>query len=573
VATKLAACLALTSFPLWAAWEAIGPFGGSAAVVQVDRQQKGVVLAATSHAQLFRSDDSGASWRSLSFPAERRATLHAFVVDPHAAGVFLVGLSSNTLEYSGIFRTQDGGLTWDRIASPGLQEVWSIAIWDRDSRVIAAGTVEGVFLTQDGGQNWEHLGSPDDPEPKPVVSLAFDPLDSSTLYAGTPHLPWKTMDGGATWHSVHAGMLDDSDVFSILLDSRRRQTLFAGACGGIYRSLDSGVTWTKLRQATGASERTYQIVQHPLKPNVLLAATALGLIRSVDGGTTWRRLSTHSTKSIAFDSAQPNRIFLATDDAGLFRSDDLGETIQRADRGFSNLRFNSLAASGNTLYVGLHGFNGPSILRRNEAEDGWEVMPPGHAAEGNPFNVADADDLGASPDSKRAAVRPASIESRLASLVLAAGDGSKLLVDVDDGVYRTDDGGLTWNLVDSHSRSPDDSRIYSVVATGDGALLAATSKGLMRSDNRGMTWRHLQGVLGGNTVKAICRHPTKAGVLFASLFGTILASTDHGRSWKPLSEGPGGDTVSALLVVPGSPDRLFALTESRGVYTVPLDEP
>jgi hypothetical protein len=87
-----------------------------------------------------------------------------------------------------------------------------------------------------------------------------------------------------------------------------------------------------------------------------------------------------------------------------------------------------------------------------------------------------------------------------------------------------------------------------------------------------MTWRPLQGVSGGNTVRAICRHPTKAGVLFASLFGTILASTDHGHSWVPLSEGPGGDTVSALLVVSGNPDRLFALTESRGVYTVPLDE-
>jgi photosystem II stability/assembly factor-like uncharacterized protein len=549
---KIAACVALCSFPLGAAWEAIGPFGGPATVVQVDRQHRGTVLAATSNAQVFRSDDDGGSWRALSFPPELRATLHAFVVDPHQAGLFLVGLSSDMVGYSGLFRTEDGGRTWEHDGS--LKDVWSIAIWDRDPRVIAAGTVEGVFLTADGGKHWRHLESPNGAGPKPVVSLAFDPLDSNILYAGTPHLPWKTVDGGATWHSVHEGMLEDSDVFSILIDSRHRQTLLAGVCGGIFRSLDSGQTWTKSKQTTtGVPDRTYQIAQHPLRQNVFFAATALGLLKSVDSGVTWRRLSTQSTRSIAFDPKQSDRIYVATDNTGLFMSNNLGEILQPADLGFSNRRYSNLAASENTLFVSLHDLTGTSVLRRADAK--WEVMAPDQVAQVDAAAVTTS--------------AGASLGSRLLNLVVATRDCSGPFVDTREGIYRTDDAGVTWNLVDF--RSPGQSRIHTVLATADGDFLAATSEGLMRSVDKGVSWSPLAGVLGGSTVTAISRHPTKAGVLFASQFGVVFSSADHGRSWIQMRERPGGGTVLALRVAAGNPDRLFALTETRGVYAMPLD--
>src|SRR5580704_4721881 len=142
---NIAIWLAALSSPLWAGWDAIGPFGGSAAVVQVDSHHPGTVLAATSNAQLFRSDDDGDSWHTLPFPAQLRATLHAFVLDPQNPGVYLAGLSSDTPEFSGIFRSDDSGVTWKRLPGSDLQCVWSIAIWPRDSRVWAAGTQDGVF--------------------------------------------------------------------------------------------------------------------------------------------------------------------------------------------------------------------------------------------------------------------------------------------------------------------------------------------------------------------------------------------------------------------------------------------
>ena len=64
------------------------------------------------------------------------------------------------------------------------------------------------------------------------------PAIRGIIYAGTFHLPWKTTDGGRTWRPIHDGMIDDSDVMSLLIDGPHPERLYASACSGIYRSDD-----------------------------------------------------------------------------------------------------------------------------------------------------------------------------------------------------------------------------------------------------------------------------------------------------------------------------------------------
>jgi photosystem II stability/assembly factor-like uncharacterized protein len=593
---------------LWADWTAIGPFGGSAAFVQADRNHPGTVIAATGNAQVFRSKDDGDSWKAIPFPAKLRATMHAFVLDPQHGGVYLAGLSSENPEFSGILRSIDNGLTWNRLPDPRLKDVWSIAVWSKDSRVIAAGTGGGILLTSDGGESWQRVSPLDNHDLKPVVSLAIDPWDSRILYAGTPHLAWKTLDGGATWVSIHEGMLDDSDVFSLLVEARRRQRLFASTCGGIYRSLDRGAKWTRVAEAAGASYRTYQITQHPMKPNVLFAGTTLGLVRSIDGGSTWRRLSTHPTRWIAFDPEREDRIFVATDETGLFRSDDLGDSLQAINQGFCNRRISSLAASASSLYITVQDSGGSSVLRRDEAEQAWEDVPSLALSQGADKIVSVGqrflyliarDGLLVSADSgwswKQVSAPP--IRSKPRELLLADLEGNSLLVEAEHGLYQTNNAGRTWTtakLPDVRSgiqtllalgprtfgviapaalsqASRGNPEIYGLVTTEDRNLLAATSRGLRWSNDLGMTWRSVPGALEGSTVRAICKHPARAGVLFASQYGRVFRSSNDGRSWTPFSSGDGGaEVITALLVTPGSPDQLLALTPSSGVYVAPL---
>lgn len=73
-------------------------------------------------------------------------------------------------------------------------------------------------------------------------------------------------------------------------------------------------------------------------------------------------------------------------------------------------------------------------------------------------------------------------------------------------------------------------------------------------------------------MRALCKHPTRSGLLYAALYGTIFGSSDNGRSWAPIhADDSDGQAVSALLVIPEMPDRLYALTETGGVYAIPLE--
>src|SRR4029077_212293 len=237
----------------------------------------------------------------------------------------------------------------------------------------------------------------------------------------------------------------------------------------------------------------------PLQPNILLAGTSLGLIKSVDGGNTWRRLSEESTHWIAFDPARPNRLFIATDEAGLFRSADPGEALQAINKGFSNRRFTTLAASGNALYVTT---GAGSILRRLGSASGWEEQ------------------LHLAPRWPKPAVSAPS---------------------------ATSINGLSQPF-------PDDLWIHNTVTIENGDLLAATSRGLAESNDGGSTWRLVSGTLGGTTVSALCSHPTRPGVLFASLFEGIFGSRDNGRTWTLLAAiGERPNDLVALLVFPENP--------------------
>jgi len=286
-------------------------------LIQADPHHEGTVLAGTATARLFRSRDGGDTWSPLPFPAELRSTLHAMLIDPVRLNVYWIAVTSEMPQFAGVFRSVDEGVTWQPV--PGLErkQVWALVFWKVDAHVIAAGTEDGVYLTRDGGKSWTLLSSSGPAWPRPVVSLTFDPADANTLYAGTPHLAWKTVDGGSTWHPIHKGMQEDSDIFSLDVDARRRSRLFAAACSGIYRSLDGGSTWLSLEHALGGPVRTYVVVWAPDRRDVVYAGTSLGLIVTRDSGANWYRLAAEATRSVAFDPADPRRVFVATDEGVL----------------------------------------------------------------------------------------------------------------------------------------------------------------------------------------------------------------------------------------------------------------
>jgi photosystem II stability/assembly factor-like uncharacterized protein len=618
---KLAVFLFLSSIicvPARSAWQALGPFGGAAAVVQTDPHHPGTVIAATSNALLFRSTNSGDTWAAIAFPPELRSILHAFVIDPKKPGVYLAGLSSSLPIYSGILRSRDGGEKWEQV--PGLKghEVWSLAFSPSNPNVLAAGTRDGVYLTRDDGDTWNRISPASNRELEVVVSLAFDPLDSNTLYAGTPHLPWKTNNGGLSWSSAHTGMLDDSDVFSIQPDSFHPGYVFASACSGIYHSVNGAASWTKLIGARGASYRTYFIGQDPRDPKIVFAGTTHGLAKSSDGGVTWRQVSTHLSRYVAFDPAQPGRIYVATDDAGIQRSDDEGETLRNVNDGFCNRHLPSLAVSGESLYTNTIYESAEGGIYRF-ATGQWENITPASRLLGQQifYLAPDGSQAGrlyaasytsvlASPDSGRTWTALPGPFGTTRLTALYTGDGY-LLAGAESGLFHSSNGGKIWKRMELPGASqgvraltrvgtrriaaitsaglylssdgigweaaaslPDHAEPYGLTADDDD-IIVATSLGLMRSNDAGQSWQPVRGGLDGGTVQFVYRHPANPDVLFAVQFGEVFESRDHGRSWAKISPPGPVVAIKGLAILPERPDRLFALTQNQGVFALALD--
>jgi photosystem II stability/assembly factor-like uncharacterized protein len=600
-----------------ASWFPTGPFGGDAEVIRVIPKVKGMVIAATRNGLIYASSNGGALWRTVPFPAQFAGVLHALEVDPRSPSTWYAGMESESSWMAGVYKTTDSGATWTLLPETKGIAVWSLALWPNDSDTIAAGTGAGVYLSRDAGAHWTHISPPDDPEIRPVVSLAFDPAKVSTLYAGTTHLPWRTTDGGKTWHSIHEGMMDDSDVFSIQVDAQRPERVFASACSGVYSSQNSAEKWAHLDTPKGAF-RTHFVALDPRNPNIVFAGTTGGLLRSVDSGHGWRTVSAESIKSIAFDTLVPGRIFFASPTAGLLISTDGGVTLRESNIGFTNRNFTALSGARLNLYTSSV-FEGESggVYRSETLGLRWvrAGTPAGDqilaisAPPDQPSTIFAATYHGlliSEDGGKTWKVRKGPPTDRITSL-LAISDKT-VLAGTSSGIFRTLDG-ATWiqsgleGVVSLHRSGPNMISALTAqgaLASGDNGAtwqkcgpadrvsawyavdfdaassslaLAATSAGLFRSTDGCRSWSVISSGLRAETAGIVVFHPSRAGEAYASQGGRMFRSTDGGQRWLPLDDGSQGNSgPTSVVILPASPDRLFALFPRRGVFSISIKE-
>jgi photosystem II stability/assembly factor-like uncharacterized protein len=608
-----------------ASWLPTGPYGGDADIVRAIPGTKGHIIAAARNGLVFSSTNGGASWTNLPFPAQFAGVLHALEIDPKLTGTWYAGVESDIRRVSGVYKTTDAGASWKLLPGTAGIGVWSLALWPGDDTVIATGTSTGVFLTRDAGATWTHISPEGDAELRPVVSLAFHPTDSRILYAGTTHLPWKTEDGGATWKSIHTGMIDDSDVFSIQVDARHPEHVMASACSGVYNSLDGAGHWTKLDTPAGAF-RTHFVALDPRHEGVVFAGTTDGLLKSFNGGHLWRKVSAYSVRSLALDPMLDGRVFFAATSGeatpgGLLVSTDEGNTLRESNTGFTNRNFTTLTGSGLALYSSsVYEAGKGGAYRTENFAARWERA--GGPAGDELVQMATAPD-----DPKRlyAAGYHGLFESRdggqhwsgrkmptegspvvalmpLHGGVLLAGTASGLFRSVESGVWTRVSGsavlsiqrafgdsgkaaikpvaastetgglvsideGLTWKQCgEVNPRGPWNALAFD----GNGVALAATSKGLFRSTDQCQTWTQVRVGSETETVSLVLFHPTRPAEAFISRGGRIFISTDAGQQWQPLDEddeAAGNGGPASLIVLSAAPDTLFALFPRRGIYT------
>ncbi|MGC4053535.1 MAG: hypothetical protein QM757_30465 [Paludibaculum sp.] len=341
--------------------------------------------------------------------------------------------------------------------------VQSMAIWAKDPRRVVVGTRDGVG-SKDSGRTWARLSAPYNHEMRGVTAVAIDPFDGDTIYAGTTHLPWKSTDGGKTWNSIHDGMIDDSDVFSIVVDPANPKQVLASACSGIYRSEAAGTDWSKFQGIPSSHRRTHVIRIRPGDSKVIYAGTTLGLLKSVNGGAAFKQLNQLHILAMTFDPRNPDRLYIAAEGTGLWLSQDGGQTAKQINTGFVSRRLISVAAADGSLYTNViqDGEGGGIFASRNGGE-AWNLSANSTVLRDNHITRL----AGCPEDAK----------------LLFAGNETRAL--------RSRDGGKTWTEL---HLGTGDARLLALACVpgekpGNAVVYAGTDRGLLRSVDAGQTWQ------------------------------------------------------------------------------------
>jgi photosystem II stability/assembly factor-like uncharacterized protein len=289
---------------------------------------------------VYKSTDAGRTWQHMGLDMTGR--IGRVVIDPrdpNIVHVAAIGHGYGPQQERGVFRTTDGGKTWEQTLfideNTGVFEIamnpanprilfagaWPIVIhtWGRES----GGPNGGVYRSKDGGATWEHLeghGLPDPPTGK--VGLAIAQTDPDVVYAmietGYPNrgVLWRSSDGGDNWTLVsYDRILNERPHYAsriLVSPSNENEVYFAANSHSV--SYDGGLT----TERTGWSGDTHDLWADPLMPDRMMISDDGGARITLNHGESWMNISLPNAQMyhVSVDNEIPYNVMGGMQDGG-----------------------------------------------------------------------------------------------------------------------------------------------------------------------------------------------------------------------------------------------------------------
>jgi photosystem II stability/assembly factor-like uncharacterized protein len=261
-------------------WRCIGPHRGGRVVAVAGHPTDPMTFYFGACAGgVWKSTDGGTFWENVSDGYFSTAAIGAIQVsesDPNVvyAGTGETAIRGNVSHGDGVYKTTDGGKTWQNVGLRDTRHIAKIRIHPQNPDVVYVAALghawgpneeRGVFRSRDGGTTWEKILYRD--EKTGAIDLSMDPNNPRILYAAfwqAQRFPWKLESGGPG--------------------------------SGLFKSTDGGDTWTEITRNTGLPKGVLGkigVAISPAQPDrvyALIEAKDGALFRSDDGGLTWQRL-------------------------------------------------------------------------------------------------------------------------------------------------------------------------------------------------------------------------------------------------------------------------------------------
>ncbi|MGH7542263.1 MAG: VPS10 domain-containing protein, partial [Gemmatimonadota bacterium] len=306
-------------------FRSIGPTRGgrSTAVAGITEEPLTFFMGATGGG-VWKTEDAGLNWTNIS-DGYFGGGIGAIDVADSDPNVIYVGTGSacvrgNISKGTGLYKSDDGGETWRHVGLPNAGQIGGIEVHPHDPDIAFVAALgdpfrpnpeRGVFRTTDGGATWEKVLFVSDSTG--FVDLALDPKNPRVIYAAAWRAErkpwtlisgseeggiWKSTDGGDTWNKLEGGLPTglvgkaavtvsraDPDRVWVLIEAPEGE-------GGVYRSDDGGKTWSHVNSERSLQQRAWyyiHIYADPVDENTVYALNT-SYFKSVDGGRTFQRI-------------------------------------------------------------------------------------------------------------------------------------------------------------------------------------------------------------------------------------------------------------------------------------------
>ena len=584
-------------------WRNIGPFrGGRSLAVAGHADQPQTFYFGATGGGIWKSINSGATWANISDSTFKSSSVGTITVAPSDPNIIYVGMGETEIRGNisfgdGMYKSTDAGKTWRVL---GLKKSWAIgrivvnpknpdivlvsALGNPFGRIAKSADSEerGVYRTTDGGTTWQRVLVPTN-DKTGAIDVAFDPNNSSIVYAslwecyrnnykmssgGEGSGMYKSMDGGTTWKNISknpglpVGILGKIEIAVSCFDGKRVWAMIENKNGGLFRSEDGGDTWARINNDKNLWQRPWYYMEIAADPgsNEGLYVMNVNAQHTADGGKSFQVLPVHhgDTHDIWVNPKHPE-IFIIGDDGSAEVTTTSGQVFSEVDVPTSQFYHVSVDNEFPYHLYGAQQDNSSIRIKSRNVENfainrgDWEALNSGESGYvvSDPTNADIIYGGSYMSDLQKMTLSKNSTQNVSPNPITYLGAGAedmkyrfqwtypivfsphdpKTMYITSQFVHKTTNAGQSWDII-----SPDLTRADTNTIKSSG--------GEITKDNTGAeTFAD---------IFTFAESPVKRGVFYAgSDDGLLHVSTDDGKNWTKLNIPGLGDWALMSIVEAG----------------------
>ncbi|WP_273273584.1 VPS10 domain-containing protein [Maribacter polysiphoniae] len=649
-------------------WRSIGPAitSGRISDIAVNPNNPFEYYVATSSGGVWKTNNSGVSYTSL-FDNEGSYSIGCVTIDPTNPNVIWIGSGENNNQRSvsygdGVYKSIDGGKSWKNMGLQTSEHIGKIIVHPENPNIVyvaaigplwSKGGERGLYKTSDGGTTWEAILTVD--EHTGVNDIVMDPRNPDILYASTlqrrRHVytyvgggpgsgMHKSTDGGATWMEINNGLPTvELGRIGLAISPANPEILYAiveaaDGKGGFYASTDRGASWEKRGDHKTSGNYYQEIIADPIDGNTIYSMDTWMTV-SHDGGKSFKNVGEdfkHVDNHSMWINPNNNNHWLVGCDGGIYETFDAAKNWDFKEN-LPVTQFYKVALDNDAPFYNVYGgtqdnfsLGGPSRVLTNHGirNSDWFITNGGDGFESqvDPYNPdivyaqsqygflvrydrKSGEKIGIQPKERKG--EDAYRFNWDAPLAVSKHAKGRLYFAANK-LFRSNDYGNSWEVIsddlsqqidrnklkvydrvvsiDAVAKNGSTSLYGSIVALSESPIdenliAVGTDDGLVQiTEDGGNSWRKIENIAGApkqSYVNNVYLSRHNANVMYVAFnhhkYGDfkpyIFTSLDKGKTWKSIASNlPERGSVYAIEEDPIDTDIIFCGTEF-GVFFSP----